>query len=226
VERYRLERPILAVDLVVFGIAEGNLWALMYQRESEPFKGALALPGVAVRVDETLLAAAHRALAEKVGRPDAPDAIYLEQLATFDALYRDPRGRTVSVAYLGIVSGEQPFASGIQRRLRDMPPGTLPFDHEGILQTGLERLRGKLKYTNIARCFLPETFRIENLQAVYEAVLGKSLNRSNFRNKLLKIGLIEQVSVLNQAVGERGGRPPHLYRFCRDRVEATERDFL
>ncbi len=226
--RAALERPILAVDVVVFTVDSGNLWVLLNQREKEPFHGALALPGVAVRIDETLLAAARRALAEKGDpQPPADEEIFLDQLAAFDALYRDPRGRTVSVAYLGLARA-YPEARGevAWRRVFDIPDGSLPFDHGHIVETAVARLAGKLRYTNIARSLLPETFRIEALQEVYEAVLRRPLNRTNFRNKLLKIGLIEQVSILTDAVGEKGGRPPHLYRFTRDLLEAVDRDFL
>jgi 8-oxo-dGTP diphosphatase len=104
--------------------------------------------------------------------------------------------------------------------------GSLPFDHHAILDTALTRLRGKLRYTNIAKAFLAETFRIEELQEVYEAILGRELNRTNFRNKLLKIRLIERVRILSDAVGKQGGRPPHLYRFTQTLIEAVDRDFL
>ncbi len=221
-----LERPILAVDVAVFSVADRRPHVLLHRREHEPFAGAPALPGVAVRVDETLEAAARRALAERSGlSPDFLSEMFLEQLAAFDGLYRDPRGRTVSVAFLGIASE---IPEGVPFLWRPAGEGDvdLPFDHDRIVDAGLERLQGKLRYTNIARAFLPESFRIDALQDVYEAILGRGLNRANFRNKLLKLGLIEQVKVLNEAVGRKGGRPPHLYRFTGERVETVDRDFL
>ncbi len=227
-ETYKLERPILAVDVVIFGIEEAQLQVLLHHRNEEPFRGALALPGVAVRVDETLENAARRALAEKAKWSlSVQDHIYLDQLASFDALYRDPRGRTVSVAYMGLTrtrpkNGEEVSWKGAS----EMTKGSLPFDHHEIIDTAVTRLRGKLRYTNIAKGLLPETFRIEELQEVYEAILGRALNRTNFRNKLLKIQLIEQVRILTEAVGKQGGRPPHLYRFTQDLLEAIGRDFL
>ncbi len=227
-EKFKLERPVLAVDVVVFSLVEDRLGVLLPRRNMEPFRDAPALPGVAVRSDETLENAARRALSEKTLLPPAArEGIFLEQLATFDALYRDPRGRTVSVAYMGLfrMTSEE-VNTGRWRPVSDIEEGTLPFDHNQILDAAVTRLQGKLRYTNIAGGFLPETFRIETLQAVYESILGRSLNRSNFRNKLLKIGLIEQVKVLTDAVGKKGGRPPHLYRFTRDMVEAADRDFL
>ena len=225
---YEIERPVLSVDVVIFRIEHSQLEVLLYQRQEEPFQGAPALPGVAVLVEETLEDAANRALHGKINLPsDLQQHMYLDQLAAFDALYRDPRGRTVSVAYMGLIREAPEHAQGvIWKRVFDVSQGALPFDHALIIHSAVTRLRGKLRYTNIAKALLPETFRIEELQDVYEAILGRKLNRTNFRNKLLKIQLIEQVSILADAVGKQGGRPPHLYRFTQSLLETVDRDFL
>ncbi len=230
-------RPVLAVDVTLFGVLGPRLHVLLHRRPAEPFAGAWALPGAAVQADETLLQAARRCLVAKagIGRTRAA-RLHLEQLATFDALYRDPRGRTVSVVHLGLTRapgtllgspGSGGAAAGAawfeaQRLLE----GTLPFDHAQILAGAIQRLAGKLRYTNIAGHLLPATFCLDDLVTVYEAVLGRPVNRSNFRNKLLRIGLMEQVGELPQAVGRQGGRPPHLYRFRREQLTAEARDFL
>ena len=225
-----LERPVLSVDVVLLRLDGEHLCVLLDRRLASPFKGAWTLPGVAVRVDETLQAAARRALQEKV-MLDAEQVqeLPLEQLATFDALYRDPRGRTVSVAYLGLTRsamGQRGQDGTRWSPVAGLDHKEMPFDHGEILQAAVARLRGKLRYTNIAAHLLPGTFRIEDLQAIYEAVLDRKLNRANFRNKLLRIGLIQQEGVLADAVGQRGGRPPHAYSFTREAVEARDRDFL
>lgn len=223
-----IECPVLAVDVVIFGIMKERLTTVLCKRDSPPFKDALALPGVAVQMDETLEVAARRSLVQKAGWPlDIIDEIMLEQLATFDALYRDSRGRTVSVAYMGIAPESFIYSEKtIQKPFDEISRGSLPFDHNLILETAHNRLKGKMRYTNIARKFLSENFRIEELQNVYEAIFKRSINRANFRNKLLKINMIEQVKVLTRAVGKKGGRPPHLYRFKRQEIEAVDRDFI
>jgi 8-oxo-dGTP diphosphatase len=225
-----LERPILAVDVVLLHAAAHGLLVLLHRRTEAPFARAMALPGVAVTAEETLEAAARRALVCKAGlQPEQAQALHLEQVATFDALYRDPRGRTVSVAYLALT--RHALAPGARAHARwcdarGLQGGSLPFDHGSILDTTVERLRGKLRYTNIASRLLPETFRLEELQAVYEAILGGALNRSNFRTKLLKIGLIERAGVMTASLGAQGGRPPHLFRFTNPRLAAAEREFV
>ena len=223
-------RPVLSVDVVLLSCEHGRMLVLLHRRAQAPFAGAMALPGVAVGPDETLGTAARRALIGKAGLgKDAVGALHLEQIATFDALFRDPRGRTVSVAHLGLtpaIIAAKPSAQACWVDAKRLDLRTLPFDHADILSTAVARLQGKLRYTNIAARLLADTFRLEELQSVYEAILGRALNRSNFRTKLLKIGLIERAGVLPQAAGAQGGRPPHLYRFTRRDLAAQDREFV
>lgn len=225
----RIERPVLAVDVVLLHADGPRLLVLLQRRPTAPFAGALALPGVAVRADETLETAARRALSSRIELAEQDVAgLPLEQVATFDALYRDPRGRTVSVAYMalsrsrlevGKSSGEWALTSSLQ-------PGSLPFDHGEIVEATVARLRGKLRYTNIASRLLGEMFRIDELREVYEAILGRPINRSNFRTRLLRLGMIEQMGALPGSLGSQGGRPPHLFRFKRQELSAEDREFV
>jgi 8-oxo-dGTP diphosphatase len=134
----------------------------------------------------------------------------------------------VSVVHLGLCREPLPAARGgaAWREGRALPPGGLPFDHDQVLAAALARLRGKLRYTNLAAFLLPETFRMEELQRAYEAILDRQPNRANFRTKLLRIGLLERVGVAAGPAREQGGRPPHLYRFTHGDLEAEDRDFL
>src|SRR5688572_9120689 len=97
---YEYARPALTVDVVLFGLDEGDLKVLLIQRGLKPFAGKWALPGGFVRLDETLDKAARRELAEETGVRD----VFLEQLYTFGAVKRDPRERVVSVAYYALVN--------------------------------------------------------------------------------------------------------------------------
>jgi 8-oxo-dGTP diphosphatase len=193
----------VAVDLVVLTLDEAQPRFLAVQREREPFAGACALPGARVRRDEDLDAAARRVLEEAAGR-----VRHREQLATFGAAERDPRGRVVSVCYLALLP--RPARAG-QTWLPALAPPPLAFDHEEILATAVDRLRAKLTYSNVAYGLLPDEFTLSELQAVYEAVLNHPLDKRNFRKKVLGVGLV------TEAEGQRRGshRPAQLYRFPR-----------
>src|SRR5205823_14205671 len=99
------ERAIVSVDLVIFALSEAGLDVLLMQRGAEPFAGAWALPGgwIHVGADIDLAGAARRVLGEKTG----VETPYLEQLETFGNGRRDPRGWSLSVAYVALISADE-----------------------------------------------------------------------------------------------------------------------
>lgn len=209
---YSHPRPALTVDCVVFGLADGSndLQVLLIQRALEPFEGRWALPGGFVNMNEDLETAARRELREETGA----EVDYLEQLYTFGAPGRDPRGRTVSVAYYGLVRSRDHVvaASSDARRalwVSHHQAKDLAFDHDEIVQAALTRLRGKIVYEPIGFNLLPRKFTLGQLQSVYETILDRELDRRNFRKKLLAMDLLveagKQTGVAN--------RPATLYRF-------------
>src|SRR4030042_3506694 len=100
---YEWPRTMVTVDAVVFGLFEGKIKILLIQRGNEPFKGLWALPGGFIEIDEELDDAVARELAEETGLT----GIELEQIHTFGTVGRDPRGRQISVVYMGLLSGQQ-----------------------------------------------------------------------------------------------------------------------
>ena len=200
----------VAVDIVVFALDDAGAGAgdpvfLALRRPRAPYAGDWALPGTLVREAEDLEEAVLRILAEGAGlsRPR-----HLEQLATFGGPDRDPRGRVFSASYLALVPRPaQVREDAAWWPVADPPP--LAFDHADILDTAINRLRGKLSYSNVAYGLLPELFTLSELQAVYEAVLDRVLDKRNFRKKVLALGIVEETE------GQRRGphRPAQLYRF-------------
>jgi 8-oxo-dGTP diphosphatase len=202
----------VTVDLVVLTIRDGALNALLIRRGIPPFKGRWALPGGFVLDDEDLAAAAERELREETGVATA--AGHLEQLRTYGAPRRDPRGRVVSVAYLALLpdlpaptAGSD--AAGAHWRLLE-PVSRLAFDHDEILRDGVERARAKLEYTPLAAAFCPPEFTIAELRGVYEAVWGTDLDPRNFHRKVTTTdGFVRSTGRRRaQAVG----RPAELFR--------------
>lgn len=209
------EQPGVAVDIILFTIVEKELKVLLIRRELPPFEGAWALPGGFVRIDETLDQAARRELHEETGL----EVRWLEQLYTFGALDRDPARRVISVSYFALVdsSALDPHAGSDAAGVAWHPVGELPplaFDHETIVSLALDRLRYKTEYAPVAFQLLPGEFTLSELQAVYEVILGRPLDKRNFRRKVRALDILE---VTGNERRERRGRPAHLYRFCRDR---------
>jgi 8-oxo-dGTP diphosphatase len=201
---------MVAVDLVVLTILDGGLHVLLVRRGVPPHRGRWALPGGFVLDDEDLDAAAERELREETGIGS-----HLEQLASYGAPHRDPRGRVVSIAYLALIPGAPTAtagsdATGAGWHPVDAMPARLAFDHERILADGIERARAKLEYTSLAAAFCPPEFTIGDLRAVYEAVWGTPLDPRNFHRKVTgTAGFVAPTGTAT--VGERG-RPARLYR--------------
>lgn len=220
---YDYPRPSVTVDCVIFGLDDQQvLNMLLIQRQKDPFAGFWALPGGFVDLDEDLETAALRELAEETGVQD----LFIEQLYTFGAPDRDPRGRVISVAYYALVNPEKHpvrAASDAQRAewypVDQLPP--LAFDHHQIFQVALDRLRAKVRYQPIGFELLPEQFTLTQLQQLYENILGitSGLNKRNFRTKILKMGVLEEVG-MQEGVAHR---PAKLYRFNRRRYAELEK---
>lgn len=219
---YKHPRPALSVDCVVFGLDDEDLKVLLIRRELEPFRGKWALPGGFVRINETLDEAARRELAEETGL----SGVFLEQLYTFGALDRDPRERVVSVAYFALVNlGSHRVKAATDAcdaawfSVDDTP--ALAFDHEEIFSTALDRLKGKVRYKPIGFELLPPKFTLSQLQRLYEKILGRPLDKRNFRKKVLGTGLLVELDEVEQDVAHRAAR---LYRFDRRKYERLEKD--
>ena len=208
----------VAVDLVIFTVRERTLQVLLIERGIPPFQGQWALPGGFVLDRETLEDAARRELEEETGLRD----VYLEQLYTFGDPDRDPRGRTVAVAYYALTPPAPLRASTDAANAAWFPaasPPKLAFDHAKILKIGLERLRSKLGYTTVGFELLPKQFTLPELQDLYEAILERPLDKRNFRKKILSLGLLKSGG---QKRGVGAHRPARLYSFALNRVKVLD----
>ena len=203
----------LAVDLAILTVREDALQVLVITRANEPFRGRPALPGGFLRDREDIPAAATRELREETGLDGA--GLHLEQLRAYGAPDRDPRGRVVSVPFLAImpdlplpIAGSD--ASSAAWAPVDKVRGTLPFDHDQILDEAVERARTRLEFTTLATTFCGPAFTIGDLRKIYEVVWGRTVDPRNFSRKVVgTAGFVEPT-------GERRipevGRPAALYR--------------
>ncbi len=204
---------------VVLQVRDGRLHVMLWQRSAEPFSGAWALPGGPLGADETLGASVARQLAAKV---EVQQLAHLEQLETRSDPSRDPRGRTVATAYLGLIPSDldPPLPSDTAwHPVEDLP--ATAFDHGSVVGSALGRLRAKLSYTNVAFALAPPQFTIAELRVIYVASLGYDVTATNLQRVLLRRGVLEPTGELSPP-GRSGGRPAMLYRFAAPSLEVTD----
>lgn len=215
-------KQIVTADVVLLTVVEGRLSVGLIRRENEPFKGSGALIGGYVHADKDrdTDATATRVLRQKTGL----EGFFIEQLSTFSGPHRDPRGWSVSVAYLALTPLER-----LTDTLGDGSPVSLvpvdaahdlPFDHADILAAAVGRLSSKGAYSTLPARLLPEIFTLSELQATYQIALGVGrIDKSSFRRKLNELALIEPVEGMR---AETGGRQAQLYRL-RQAISVFER---
>ncbi len=214
----------VSVDLAVFTLAGRELSVLLRRRAEPPYPGFWALPGE-LRCPGTSLDSQARALQAGI---TAVDGGWIEQLKTFhrpqqvDAAGRvvvpgrDPRGDVLCVAYIAIVpaalaeacAGEKDGAEQDWHPVRRLPV-EMAFDHREVVDYAVRRLRSKVGYSSVGFQLLPSEFTISELQHVYEAVLGLSINRGNFWRRVVDRGVIEPTGKERSVRGKKA----YLFRF-------------
>lgn len=210
------ERPAVTVDLSIFTVDHDSLKAMLVRRAEEPFAGYWSLPGGFLKIGESLDEAALRVLTEKTSVQN----VYLEQLYTFGHPGRDPRARVITVTYFALIPWKKLVQPG-STKITDLawsPVKRLPklaFDHSSILDYAVRRLRAKVGYSNIVYGLMPEQFRLSELQSMYEAITNTTLDKRNFRKKMLSTGLLQETGKKDTAGAHR---PAMLYRFKKKEI--------
>jgi 8-oxo-dGTP diphosphatase len=212
----------LSVDCVVFGYNKGKIQVLLIERNAEPFKGSWALPGDLVSLDLDLKDAASSVLKSLTGL----DSVFLEQFRTFGKANRHPAGRVTTVGYYALINSENyhPIASSWAKSTDWFDINNLPelaFDHQAILEYGIETLKRRVRYRPIGFELLPEKFTLKELQDLYEALLGYKLDKPNFRKKILSMDLLIR---LNESQENAAHRPAKLFMFDDTRYENLKRE--
>ena len=220
-------RPLTTVDVVLFTVLKDALQVLLVRRPddaAEPFAGRWALPGgfVNVETDASLLDCALRKLREKTGAITP----YLEQLGSWGNATRDPRGWSATHCFYALVPAPsvelQKGANATEVGWFDANAALrkrLAFDHAELLAAALARLRSKVEYTSLPAFLIEEPFTLPALQQVYEVVLGRPVDKSAFRKRMLDGGFMEEAGMRAAEAGQLG-RPAMTYRL-RDRSQAA-----
>jgi 8-oxo-dGTP diphosphatase len=210
---------MVAVDTVLFAINQGRLQTYLVELRYGPGRGRWAFPGGLVQVNELLDDAARRELYESTGLRGT----YLEQLFTFGDPSRDPRAHVVSVAYMALIPdaravkrpGEK-YTTGQWYDVTNLPE--LAFDHALMGAYALKRLKSKLEYTNIAQALLPREFTFAEFEELYSTILGRPLDRRNFRRRILAMGILRTLPHTRRGPH----RPAALYSFSQQSLRFIE----
>jgi len=201
---------VVAADAVCFRIINEKLHVLLEKAPKySPFPGEWALVGGMLHPRETAEEAVNRLLEERAGIK----SIYKEQVYTFSKIDRDPRGRVVSIAYLVVASSNPQELKKADLETEWMTVKSIPklaYDHNEILKNVLEKLKFNIFNTNIAKYLMRKEFTLSELQNVYETVLGKNIDKRNFRKKILSQDILKD---LHKVRKEGVMRPAKIYIF-------------
>lgn len=207
-----------SVDPVIFSIIDSNLCILLLKRESnDEYNGFWCLPGGLIKpeIDNDIESAVCRVLKEKTDI----DVNYFEQLESLGG-FRDPRMWTLTISYIALVDSAK---IGLNKKnikffnVNELDNIKIGFDHNKIIDKGIQRLKNKVNYSNLPLYLLDDEFTLPDLQKVYEQILEQKLDKSSFRKKLFELEMVEEVTPKKYSYNG-ACRPSILYKKTQDKV--------
>ncbi len=209
---------VVAADICIFRIINDELCVYLTLVKSEGlYKGMNCLPGALIQINENAEDTILRVLKERTNVVE-PD-VYVEQLYSFSKIQRDERSRSVSIAYMGLMDMGTDYASVDSSRGKFVPLSkvkNLAFDHKEVIILAHKRIRSKVLYSTIVKKLIREKFTFSLIQKCYEVVLGKALDKRNFRKKITALKLIKETGEQKK---EGRMRPAMLYKWATKDVE-------
>lgn len=203
-------KVLVSVDCIVFGFEEDKLKVLIGKRLMDPGRGEWSLYGGFVGPNESLDEAANRVLFSLTGLKK----LYMKQVGAYGKIDRDPGERVISIAYCALINVKD-YDDDLREQhglewvsIQDMP--SLYSDHKEMVRDALKLCRRRINTEPLSFNLLPELFTLTQLQHVYEAVLGKEIDKRNFRKKIKEIDFIEKTELIDKITSKRGAA---LYRF-------------
>lgn len=204
------DRILVALDCIIFGFDRENLKLLLIKRDFEPEKGSWSLMGGFLKEDESIDEAASRVLYKLTGLRD----VYLEQLSAFGEVERDPVERTVSVAYYALINKHEHDEELVKEYGASWFPidnyPELIFDHNEMVEQAKARLKYKASHQPVGFELLPKRFTLPELQQLYEAIYETSLDKRNFRRRIISTGVLNKTNEKQKKYSKKGA---YLYEF-------------
>ena len=199
----------VAVDCMIFSVIEGHLHILLVERDFEPEKGKWSLIGGFVTENESVDNAAQRVLRQLTGIDNA----FIRQVGAFGEVHRDPGARVVSVAYYALLNLHDINSLQGSGKVEWVDMDKLPqlvFDHPDMIRRALSDMREKILTEALAFNLLPPLFTLTQLQTLVESVMGRKLDKRNFRKRVLELSGLEVTDRIDKENSKRGAR---LYRY-------------
>lgn len=228
---YKYPHPAVTTDSVIFGFDGASINILLIERGVAPFKGAWALPGGFLNMDETVEEGAIRELREETNIKD----VYLEQFHVFSAVDRDPRERVLTVAFFALISKDKfEVTAGDDANKaqwyewNNLPP--LAFDHADVIRMAREKLQEKLRISPIAFKLLDKVFKMDELQRIYELIHERKYDRRNFMRKMEASGFLNKIEEgqthcsAHPSVQKTSSKPRPLYVYSFDEAAFHEEE--
>jgi 8-oxo-dGTP diphosphatase len=211
-------RYLVAVDCIIFGydIFEKEIKLLLIKRSFEPALGKWSLAGGFVNENESLDEAASRILYKLTGLRD----VYMEQSYTYGEINRDPGARVISTSYSALIKIQD-----IDRELKELNGAhwqslnrlpTLIFDHMDMVKRALNALQMQIKVKPVGFALLPEKFTLVQLQDLYEAIYQRTIDKRNFRKKILSMNILEKLEEKERETSKKGA---FYYKFNEERYK-------
>jgi len=213
---------LVAVDCIILGFKDNELQVLVHNRALEPDMGKPSLMGGFVNKNESVNDAAIRVLTYLTGLEN----IFMEQVAVYGDMYRDPGERVISCVYYALIDASEQAEDLLLKHkaywINITRSNELIFDHPQMLGDAINILRRKAAIQPIGFNLLPEKFTLTQLQALYEAIYGKELDRRNFRKKMMNFNFLEKLNEVDKSGSKKGA---YYYKFKQDRIHLLNGDY-
>ena len=217
------DRLLVAVDCIIFGFDGNHLKELLVKRGFEPGLGKWSLMGGFVNKDESVDDAASRILNTLTGLSD----IYMEQLLCFGGVNRDPGGRVISVTFFALIKIDDYNENLMQEHnAKWFSLGAIPdliFDHMQMIHLAMERLREKVSNHPIGFALLPHKFTLQQLQALYEAIYERPLDKRNFTRKIHSLNILHKLKEKEKESSRKGA---FYYVFDKKKYKKLDKEGL
>ena len=209
-------KVLVSVDCIIFGFNGSQLQLLIGKRQMDPGRGEWSLYGGFVGQNENLEDAANRVILDLTGMK----GLYIRQVGAFGRIDRDPGERVISIAYCTLINVKD-YDDSLRIRyglewvnLNELPK--LYSDHNQMIQNAISQIRRRINNEPLSFKLLPELFTLTQLQHVFETVMGKEIDKRNFRKRIKDIDFIEKTELIDKISSKRGAA---LYRFNKKAYE-------